>query len=257
MKYNPELYWDDVAGRINKQQQEDIIAGDDEPYYRYKRRILLRLLHQIDFKNKKVLEVGCGPGGNLTEIFNQKPSFLQGADISDNMIEMAKQRVVGLPIEIVKTNGTDLPFSDNSFDIAMTVTVLQHVTDDVSACALILSLCRVASADVYIFERVEKKKKTAVSNTGRTIQEYTTYFCNGGYNLYESRFLHLKISYLVCGAIRKIFNTRKRKEGEKQSSAAVFLQKLLLPVTSLLDKLLRCNTDLAMLHFKKSNRSSI
>lgn len=67
--YHPEKYWSEVAKVIKKRENgKNVIAGDDEPYYRYKRQKFLSLLHSIDFSNKTLLEIGCGPGGNLIEV---------------------------------------------------------------------------------------------------------------------------------------------------------------------------------------------
>ncbi|MBC36107.1 MAG: hypothetical protein CL663_08720 [Bacteroidetes bacterium] len=69
--YHPEKYWSEVGSRIQEREQgKNVIAGDDEPFYRYKRVKFLKLLKEIDFDRKKVLEVGCGPGGNLLEMHN-------------------------------------------------------------------------------------------------------------------------------------------------------------------------------------------
>ena len=54
-KYHPEEYWTEVADRIASRKDENVIAGDDEPYYRYKRKKFLNLLHQVPFKGKTVL----------------------------------------------------------------------------------------------------------------------------------------------------------------------------------------------------------
>jgi len=44
----------------------------------YKRKKFLQLLQSIDFKNKIVLEMRSGPGGNLEEVYRQNPKELQG-----------------------------------------------------------------------------------------------------------------------------------------------------------------------------------
>ncbi|HEX5112263.1 MAG TPA: methyltransferase domain-containing protein, partial [Saprospiraceae bacterium] len=103
--YQPEPYWSDVAKRIKNRKGKNVIAGDDEPYYRYKRKEFLRLLKEVDFKGKNVLEIGSGPGGNLKELLNLSPAQLTGADISNDMIELAKSNLPS-HVSLVKTNGT-------------------------------------------------------------------------------------------------------------------------------------------------------
>jgi 2-polyprenyl-3-methyl-5-hydroxy-6-metoxy-1,4-benzoquinol methylase len=129
-KYIPESYWDEVARQIRLRKGRNLVAGDDEPFYRYKRNKLLKLLNRINFTNKKVLEVGSGPGGNLLEIYKQHPAVLYGADISEEMIGLSEKNTGKWNIPVVKTNGSDLPFSAGYFDVVITVTVLQHITDE-------------------------------------------------------------------------------------------------------------------------------
>jgi hypothetical protein len=43
MAYNPETYWSRVGQEIEKRAGDNVVAGDDNPYYRYKRsRFLCR-----------------------------------------------------------------------------------------------------------------------------------------------------------------------------------------------------------------------
>src|SRR5688572_32297052 len=111
-EYDIESYWSDVASRIARRDDSNVIAGDDEPYYHYKRQEFLKLLHTVDFKNKIVLEIGSGPGGNLVEVWRHAPKELHGADISEEMINLARKNC---PPELIitKTDGSNLPFADN------------------------------------------------------------------------------------------------------------------------------------------------
>jgi SAM-dependent methyltransferase len=227
------------------------VAGDDEPFYRYKRNKLLKLLNRINFTNKKVLEVGSGPGGNLLEIYKQHPAVLYGADISKEMIELSQKNTGKRNIPIVKTNGCDLPFSAGYFDMVVTITVLQHITDEKILNTLIENMCRVSIDDIYIFERIERKKTVAERNTGRTVNEYSGFFNRNNFTLNDVRFANLHISYTVCGIFRKIFNRRNRKEGEQESRLSITFQKIVLPLTKILDNIFKPKRDLAMLHFKR------
>lgn len=68
VEYNPEIYWSRVAQEIEK-RAENYVAGDDNPYFRYKRhKFLKKFLDTINFQSKVILEVGFGPGGNLQQI---------------------------------------------------------------------------------------------------------------------------------------------------------------------------------------------
>jgi ubiquinone/menaquinone biosynthesis C-methylase UbiE len=249
--YHPETYWNEVAGRIAGRESGNVIAGDDEPFYRYKRKKFLGFLHAIDFHGKCVLEVGSGPGGNLIEVLKHGPLKLTGLDISPGMVNLSRQLLEGTAAEVVLLQEQRFPFADQSFDIVFTSTVLQHTTDPARLAATISEICRVSAGKVYIFERIEKRPKGDVFCLGRTVEEYAGLFAVHGFTLRAKEFLNIQSSYLVSGAIRKIFNRKKRKEGEELSFMSIQLQKISLPFTSLLDKWIRADRDLAMLEFQK------
>lgn len=249
--YHPEPYWNNVAARIAARSGFNIIAGDDEPYYRYKRKRFLKLLHAISFAGKTVLEIGCGPGGNLLEIYKQHPKALQGVDISEQMIALATKTIAGTTIQVQKTDGTTLPFAENDFDVSFTSTVLQHNTDEPMLHKLVAEISRVTSSDTYIFERIENKIRGTELCIGRPGAYYQTLFGQHGFALMETTFLNIPASYFVSGVIRKLFNGRSKNEGEPISNAARFLQNSLLPVTALFDPLIKQKRELALLHFKR------
>src|SRR4030095_764203 len=105
--YKPEEYWNSVAEFIEQRKNQSLLAGDEEPYYLYKRKKFLKLLHDLPLKGKKVLEIGCGPGGNLKEILTHSPKELVGVDISEKMIELSGELLNGYA-QLKKINGTDL-----------------------------------------------------------------------------------------------------------------------------------------------------
>jgi SAM-dependent methyltransferase len=250
--YSPEKYWNDVASEIANRESGNIIAGDDEPYYRYKRNVLLKQLKRIPFANQKVLELGCGPGGNLFEISLLHPSELWGCDVSEEMLKLAAKRLADSNVQLKKTNGADLPFPDNYFNLSLTITVLQHNTDSTTLKRLIAELCRITINEIYIFERIEPTIKGHESNHGRPVSYYQSLFQDFGFALQAYNPVATPVSYFVCGVIRKVFNSKNRKEGERPTDLSIGLQKLTLPITSLLDKLVPTKRDLTMLHFKRT-----
>jgi hypothetical protein len=72
-----------------------------------------------------------------------------------------------------------------------------------------------------------------------------------GFGLVEQKSLELQASYYVCGAIRKLFNPRSRKEGEKPTKVSILLQQLTLPFTKLLDHIVPSHRDVTSMRFKK------
>jgi SAM-dependent methyltransferase len=249
-EYHPEPYWSDVAKRIKARKGKNVIAGDDEPYYRYKRERFLSLFHEVDFSGKKVLEIGSGPGGNLKELLSRSPKSLTGVDISPDMVELAKSN---LPpeVNIIKVNGTSLPFEDRAFDIVFTATVLQHNTDEIMLKQLMAELCRVSGDRVFLFERIEDTIIGDALCYGRPVSYYENICRQQGFELVSSKWINIRTSYYVSGAIRKGLNSKDRVEGEALNGISVFLQNVTLPVTRQLDKLFTSRKDIARLEFKR------
>lgn len=208
------------------------------------------MLNSVDVFNKSVLEIGCGPGGNLLELTIKKPAKLAGVDISDEMVNLAKNK---LPkeIDIIKINGRELPYDSNSFDVVFTATVLQHNTDELMLKKIMKELSRVSSDKVYIFERIEQQIKGDDLCLGRPISYYSSIMEENGYLLKSQEHINIRVSYYVSGAIRKMLNPKTRREGEQLNNLSIRLQKLTLPVTKLLDKVFKSGNDIAKLEFQK------
>lgn len=250
--YNVQEYWSEVASRIkDRNDRKNVIAGDDEPFYRYKRQKFLDLLLHNDFEGKTVLEIGCGPGGNLKELTGKSIKKLAGADISQDMLDLAKSK---LPSEVSlhKTDGFTLPFEDKSFDIVFTATVLQHNTDDNMAEQLIKEMTRVSRQKILIYESLSPFLTGDVLCKWRPPSFYIDHMKNGGFTWESTKFINVSISYYMAGAIRKVLNSNNRKEGEPLNRFSMILQKLLLPVTSILDKIFVTKKDLAQMVFVRS-----
>ncbi len=247
-EYHPERYWSEVADRIKQRQGKNVIAGDDEPYYRYKRKKFLQLLHTVDFQGKSVLEIGCGPGGNLLEVWKRQPAKLAGADISSNMVDIARENLPS-EVNIHKVDGKTLPFEDETFDLVFTATVLQHNTDEEMLKRVVAELARVSKNKVILFERIEKEIKGDELCYGRPVTYYQGLLEQHGFELAATQFINIQTSYYVSGAIRKGLNPSTRVEGEPLTPLSTMLQRLSLPVTSVLDKIFTSKKDLAKLEF--------
>lgn len=249
-EYHPEPYWSEVAKRIKARKGKNVIAGDDEPYYRYKRERFLALLNEVDFAGKTVLEIGSGPGGNLKALLSKSPKSLTGVDISPDMVELAKSN---LPpeVNIIKVNGTQLPFEDRSFDYVFTATVLQHNTDEVMLKQLMGELCRVAGEKVFLFERIENEITGDELCYGRPVSYYEAICKQHGFELANAKWINIRSSYYVSGAIRKGLNPKTRVEGEPLNSISNFLQNLTIPITRQLDKIFTSRKDVARLEFRR------
>lgn len=86
------------------------------------------ILSVIDFRGKRVIDIGCGDGTYTNEIFDRaRPSFLCGVDPARPAIEVANKRVGDRLIKFECENAYQLPYADDSFDIAHLRGVLHHM----------------------------------------------------------------------------------------------------------------------------------
>lgn len=249
--YHPEEYWSEVAERIDARGEGNVLAGDDTPFYRYKRKKFLDLLNAVEFKGKNVLEIGSGPGGNLLEVIKHKPKELNAADISNTMIGIARKNLANHAINFVKINGRELPFSGQVMDIVFSATVLQHNSDELMMEDLLKEMCRVSRDKVILFERVESTLKGDELCMGRPVEYYAAICKKEGFELESVKFINIQSSYLVSGAIRKLLNPSTRKEGQPLTKFAEFAQRATLPITAVLDNVFTVKRDLARITMKR------
>ncbi len=74
---------------------------------------------------ERVLEVGPGPGELSARIQSELGADVVAVDISERMVELAKERGVDASVGDVQ----ELPFPDGSFDCAIAAWMLYHVPD--------------------------------------------------------------------------------------------------------------------------------
>lgn len=251
--YHPESYWSDVAKRIKSREGRNVVAGDDEPFYRYKRERFIQMLKAIKFEGKSVLEIGNGPGGNLKEISKLGPKRLVGVDISEEMIKLARANNTN-SVELVKIDGTSLPFEDDTFDLVFTATVLQHNTDDQMMRSILTEICRVSKDKIYLFEKIDTEIRGDDLCYARPIEYYSDIVSPFGFELASTEYINIRSSYFISGIIRKGLNSSQRKEGEPLNKLSTLLQNVSLPITKLLDRIFSSKKDVARLEFIKKKK---
>ena len=100
----------------------------------------------INATDKKVLDVGCGPGNLLVALSDDTPELLVGIDIDPIFLAFGRSEVKRL-IEkpsitsaLLRAALPTLPFADASFDLVTCFLVMPHVPDDRDA---LIELARV------------------------------------------------------------------------------------------------------------------
>ncbi len=250
-----QKYWTEVAEQLSLRSSEgEVIAGDDDVFYDYKRKTFLYKLGKlINWESKDVVEYGCGPGGNLVFLSDLGVNSLKGIDISREMLELARKNAPDLDVELIQNNGIEIPIENNSVDVAFTATVLQHNVDDDSVREIIHELCRISSEVVLLCEHTERKRQKLHDHfVGRTLGFYKDQVYKNNFAFESVEYLDIQVSYYVLGAIRKLFNSKSRKEGEPLSTTSLKLQKMAFGMTKLLDRKVPSHCDLTLMVFKKT-----
>ena len=118
--------------------QAESLKGDYEAFFerydqfRYSREgHILRRLDAIDFKGKRVLEVGLGQGADSEQII-RRGAIWSGLDLTPESVQRVstRLRVRELPYERIECGSAlAMPFENNSFDIVFSHGVLHHIPD--------------------------------------------------------------------------------------------------------------------------------
>ncbi len=83
----------------------------------------LRPLALMDFRDKRILDVGCGIGG-MGDVLEGHCRCYAGVDPTAHVIRLATPR---RNTYFIEASGTALPFPDHSFDYVFALDVLEHV----------------------------------------------------------------------------------------------------------------------------------
>jgi SAM-dependent methyltransferase len=104
-------------------------AEDRHWWYRGRRTVLERVLDGLAGPvGARILDAGCGSGRNIVELARR--GAVTGVELSAPSVEKARQRGCG---EVIEGSVLEMPFADDSFDLAVSLDVIEHLEDDLAA----------------------------------------------------------------------------------------------------------------------------
>ena len=262
--YDASEHWSEVAAKAGDRDIDGrLVAGDDAPYYRYKRQLFLdKFLSQIPIEGNAVLEVGCGPGGNLAEMLPRHPQRLVGCDVAPAMVDAARREQPADGAEVVLIDGHSLPFADEEFDVTLSVTVLMHNPDDRND-QLVREMCRTSKSRVYLIEDTfpaapdspvpqaptRDPAATGAAKDGspgtygtffpRSVSQYAAKCAAEGFGLVDTQYLETYASHYLFALLSNRLDKQRTAEGEKFSQLHWRIESLLQPITRQLDRVIR------------------
>lgn len=117
--YNPKRFWNLKAKTfLNDAWQVEI-----HPQHAW----ILAKVREAEPKN--ILEVGCGFGRNIKFLIKNgiSPKVITGVDISQKMLENAKEFLDNVNVKLFTGDANALPFKSKMFDLSLVHGVLMHI----------------------------------------------------------------------------------------------------------------------------------
>lgn len=92
------------------------------------RRLTDATLAAVDFRQKRVVDIGCGDGTYTIDLFDRgHPCSIHGTDPARAAIIAAREKIGARQIEFDVHSAYALPWADNAFDLAHVRGVLHHL----------------------------------------------------------------------------------------------------------------------------------
>jgi SAM-dependent methyltransferase len=104
-------------------------AEDRHWWYRGRRRVLERVISQLRLPARaRILDAGCGSGRNMVEF--ARHGVVTGVELSETSVSLARERNSG---EVIEGSVLEMPFAADSFELAASLDVIEHLEDDLAA----------------------------------------------------------------------------------------------------------------------------
>jgi SAM-dependent methyltransferase len=104
-------------------------AEDRHWWYRGRRSVLEGVVAGLHLPARaRILDAGCGSGRNMVDLSSH--GAVTGIELSDVSVQVARARDVG---DVIAGSVLQMPFDSDSFDLAASLDVIEHLEDDLGA----------------------------------------------------------------------------------------------------------------------------
>ena len=196
-KYDDNIFFQKYS-QMSRSQQGLAGAGEWET--------LRKLLP--DFKDKRVLDLGCGYGWHCIYAMEHGASSVVGVDISHKMLEVAKEKTHFPQVEYKCCAIEDVEFPEESFDVILSSLAFHYVADYEILVKKIYRILKSGGKLVFTVEhpvftaygtqdwhytctfampcydfRLFSNCNTKISEKSDTAKSWATFCCSGTYKL--------------------------------------------------------------------------
>ncbi|MYL45722.1 methyltransferase domain-containing protein [Virgibacillus halodenitrificans] len=105
-----------------------------------------------DLKDRNVLDLGCGFGWHCRYAGEQEASSVVGVDLSENMIQRAREITSDPLISYVKAPIEDFAFSESQFDVVISSLAFHYIEPFKSICEKVYDSLRSGGSFVFSVE---------------------------------------------------------------------------------------------------------
>lgn len=149
-----------------------------------------------------VLEVAPGPGFVAIELARDSRLRVTGLDISRTFVELARKHAAaeGMQIDFRQGNASDMPFTDNSFDLVLCRAAFKNFSEPERAIREMARVLRPGGAGVII----DLRRDVPMSEIGKYIDALDVGFLNRCFMRLTFRFMLLRRAY-TRAALEKMF----------------------------------------------------
>ncbi len=105
-----------------------------------------------ELRNKSVLDLGCGFGWHCRYAREQQASSVTGIDISENMIQKAREMTNDTLISYLKMPIEDISFSDSQFDVVISSLAFHYIKSFETICKNVYNCLKPGGAFVFSVE---------------------------------------------------------------------------------------------------------
>lgn len=150
--YDPRSFWDERFIKYGHTGEADqVLYAHDQPQ---RLRAIARALSRASISitpTTRILDFGCGTGDFIQAFIRQGASEIVGIDLSEETINYARSRFTSNPqLRFFTVGVEDMDFPSDSFDLAVGINVLQHVTDERAFSQAVKNVARVVRAGGHV-----------------------------------------------------------------------------------------------------------